>query len=704
MVTSRSRLKRASSAPRPRPGDPEPWTPARRALPAALVVVGVAVFANGISLPFVFDDHGSVLENPFIARLQWPDAFDAPVQSALAGRPVVSLSLALNHSLSGLSPAGYHAWNLGLHVLCALALFGVLRRTFALPALAPRFGRSAEALSFASALVWLVHPLQTELIGYVTQRTESTMALFYLLTLYCAVGAMTTTSPRRAVVWQAMAGLSCVLGAGSKESIATAPVMVLLYDAVFLAGSLGAALRSRPRLYAALAVSWIVLAAMVAPGPRSRSAGFSSGVSPWTYLSNQPELIVIYLKLSLWPAGQVFDYGLPRPLPVAQVLPYAAIVVSLLVATAVAWRRQRELAFLGTWFFLTLAPTSSIVPIATEVGAERRMYLPLMALIVAAVVGVHQVVGARAGWSRARRVWVQAACLVAVSAVLAALTIRRNEEYSSELGLWQTVLERRPHGRAHFSLGLELRRLGRRDEAIGHYRLALSDTPEAHYAIAFELEADGKYEQASEQYREFLARKPDAANAPGAYVRLGRSLAATGRLDAARDAFSAALAMRPRDLDARAGLADVLLRQERYDQAIAAYQELLNLGSVSAGVYANLGIALAARDREGEAVPFFERAVQLAPANAGLRRNLANALAASGRLEEAVEQYRRAIAVTPSDADLFHGLGLVLRAQGRLADSVAALRRAIELEPGHAEARSDLSEVLAALNYRPTGR
>jgi tetratricopeptide (TPR) repeat protein len=673
-------------------------------LGVALVAAGITAFGGAVNLPFVFDDHGSIVENPYITQISRPlQAMRAPVQSAFAGRPVASLGLAINYAFGGLDPAAFHTWNIALHLLCGLVLLAILRRTLALPQLAARFGAASDGLAFACALIWAVHPLQTEVVDYVTQRTESTMALFYLATLYASIRALSRSEARRGL-WEAVAVLACLLGAGSKESMATAPVMVLLYDAVFVSGSVRFAIRDRPRLYAGLALSWVVIGAIIAAGPRWRSAGFSSGVSPWTYVVNQPELLFTYVRLAVWPIRQVFDYGVPRAIPLAQVWPYAAIVVAGISSTIVAWRRHRELAFLGTWFFVTLAPTSSVVPIATEVGAERRMYLPLIAAVAFVVLGAFRLLDRAEGKLAASRTMTMALSLLTAAALLMGLTIRRNAEYATEARLWQTVVDRRPHGRAHYSLALELRQLGRRDEAIAHFQAALADTPEANYALGLELDAEGRHEEAVEHYRAFLAAKPDDVNAPSARVMLGRSLSAAGRFELARQEFSAALEMRPTNTDARTGLADAWFREGRYDEAIAAYQELLTQGPGTARTYTSLGIALVGRNREADAVTAFERAVELAPADPALRSNLGNSLASLGRLDEAAAQYRQAIKLREHDVSAYFGLGLVLRAQGRLDEAAGALRQVLRLDPGNQDAQSNLADVLAALRTRDRTR
>src|SRR5215472_8060351 len=170
-----------------------------------------------------------------------------------------------------------------------------------------------------------------------------------------------------------------------KESMVTAPVMVLLIDRVFVFETVIEAVRTRWRLYLGLAATWHVLAALVASGPRVNSAGFSSGVDVWTYLLNQTVMIVRYLRLAVWPTALVVNYGWPLPLTLRDVLPEAILVVALLVATLLTLWRAPVWGACGAWVFLTLAPTTSIVPIATEVGAERRMYLPLVGIVTLAV-------------------------------------------------------------------------------------------------------------------------------------------------------------------------------------------------------------------------------------------------------------------------------------------------------------------------------
>ncbi len=345
---------------------------------------GLLTYWNSFTGSFVLDDVGAIVENRHIREWWRLGGLLMPERELpVAGRPLVNVSFAVNYALGGLDVRGYHAWNVAVHLGCALLVFGVVRRTLHFGSLDSWLGRRSVDLAFAVALLWALHPLNTEAVDYLTQRTETMMGLFYLLTMYASIRAAASANWKW---WPAVAVASCLAGMACKESMVTAPALVVLYDRVFIFKSLKEAIRARWRLYGGLAATWIVLGLLLASGPRIHSAGFSTGVSPWTYLLNQTVMLARYLRLAVWPNSLVVNYGWPVPLTLADVVPQALMVMTLLGATIAALIRRPPLGFLGASFFITLAPTSSVVPIATEVGAERRMYLPLIPLVVLAVV------------------------------------------------------------------------------------------------------------------------------------------------------------------------------------------------------------------------------------------------------------------------------------------------------------------------------
>ena len=177
-----------------------------RAGAALLVVVGVLIYLNSFNGQIVFDDV-VITDDPSIRQL-WPpwSAMFSPNQVT---RPLVGLSLAINYAMSGTDLWSYHLFNLAIHILAALTLFGVVRRTLLTEKLKDRFGKASTALALAVALIWMVHPLHTESVTYLIQRSEAMCGLFYLLTLYCVIRGH---SSRPAALWYTAAVLSCAAG------------------------------------------------------------------------------------------------------------------------------------------------------------------------------------------------------------------------------------------------------------------------------------------------------------------------------------------------------------------------------------------------------------------------------------------------------------------------------------------------------------
>ncbi len=252
-------------------------------------------------------------------------------------------------------------------------------------------GAVGRPLAFSITLLWILHPLQTESVTYVSQSAESLMGLLYLLTLYCLV-RRAEADGQGGRLWQCLCVAACLLGMGTKEVMVSAPLVALLYDRAFLSGSFRDAWRRRRPLYSCLAATWLPLALLVlSTHGRGGTAGFGSGVSPWpSYAMNQLQAIVHYLGLCFWPQPLIFDYGSVLSPPTLRVLPYALAIAGLLALTAWGLLRRPVLDFLGACFFLILAPSSSIIPVATEKMAEHRMYLPLIPVVLLVVVGIHR--------------------------------------------------------------------------------------------------------------------------------------------------------------------------------------------------------------------------------------------------------------------------------------------------------------------------
>jgi tetratricopeptide (TPR) repeat protein len=671
-----------------------------------IVAAGAATYVNGLGGPFIWDDQISIVTNRTIQHL-WPlsDALRPPRETPVAGRPIVNLSFAINYAIGGLSETGYHIANIAVHIGGALLLFGIVRRTLEKgsggvfrrqPGESPsRPLFHADTTALVASLLWMLHPLQSEAVDYITERTESLMALFFLLTLYCAIRAR-RAGPGRAVAWHMASILACACGMASKESMVTAPAIVLLYDRAFEFDSIGEAIRARKYLYAGLAATWLELGALQWGQPRS-TVGTSAAVSRWTYLLNQVEMIARYLRLSVWPGPLVLDYGLPRAVAIRDVLPAALVVVPLLIASVVALARWPRIGFLAAAFFMTLAPTSSVIPITSEVGAERRMYLPFAALAVIAAIALRRFVdGADANRSRKRRTQIAGSLTVIVLATLAGRTVYRNAEYATPLGLWRTVVERRPHGRARMALATEMLAAGDHAAALAYLREAVHDFPDARFGFGTELIADGRIDEGIAELRQFIAAQPSNLNRIPARTLLGQAFWSQGRLGEAAEQFRAILAMVPVNDGVRMYLADVLSTQKRYDEAIVEYRALLAGQPNSSTIETRLAASLMARGRRSEAIDHLQKALQLDPRSAVAHRSLAEAYLGQSDPVHGEPHAREAVRLDPGNAAGHNLLGIAMALEGNADEAIAQFQEAVRLDPADPQMRANLERALRA--------
>ncbi len=580
-----------------------------------LVAATVVAYFRSFSVPFVFDDIPSILENPSIRHL-WPpwSALTPPPELngyPVGGRPLVNLSLALNYAFSGAAPAGYHAFNLLLHILATLTLFGVVRRTLlAAPGLAHLRAVSLP-LAFGATALWALHPLHTAAVTYVCQRAELLMALAYLLTLYAFIRSVSSPSPPR---WLALAALVCVFGMAAKEVMVSAPLIVFLYDRTFVAGDFYTAWRQRHRFYLALAATWLLLALLVIGNhQRGGTAGFDAGVTPWAYALTQVYAVPHYLARALWPSPLVFDYGIAIvPASSALILPALGLAV-LVVLTGIALVRRPALGFLGAAFFAILAPTSSIVPVATQTIAEHRMYLALAPFAILAALGLYHLAGRRA-------------ILVgtALAAVLGLATALRHTVYQSELALWADTVAHRPeNSRAHNNLGIQLFQAGRAAEALAAFDTALRlrpAYPEAHNNLGTALLRLGRPAEAAASFARALTYQAGYAEA---HCNLGLARQQLGQNADALASFSEALRLRPRFADAHNNLGILLLTIDRTAESVAHFEAVLRLNPLHAEAHNSLGVALMRLGRFPDAISHYEAALRLNPAYTTARENLA---------------------------------------------------------------------------------
>lgn len=393
---------------------------------AAIIAIQIAFEAYGPSLrgPFVFDDFSLPFYNP--QRLV------EDVGAWIRGvRPVLMFSYWVNYHFGGRDPYSYHVLNVFIHLANAALVFWIAATM--LQPLPANQVRKRLAATFCGAL-FLLHPIQTESVAYIAGRSESLSALFLL----SAVLLFLHASPN-GIGWLRSAAviLLFALATAAKEQAAILPVAFLLIDWYRNRDAPFNAIRRNVRLYApltlvapfALFFVWRVLST-------SRSAGFHlPDVSWYNYFFTECGVLLTYLRLCLLPIGQNIDYNVPFvSAPNLMTIAGAVTAVGLLI---LAWRcrQRRPLVTFGILlFFIFLAPTSSFIPIKDPI-AERRLYLPLIGMLLSFAGFLLQ--------SKLSRT--ELSTLGSVVLVLAGfLTYQRSRVWSSEVALWEDALAKFP--------------------------------------------------------------------------------------------------------------------------------------------------------------------------------------------------------------------------------------------------------------------
>ena len=713
-----------------------------RLVATCLVIATALAYSNTYHVPFLFDDLWSIPLNESIRS--FATALSPPNTNGetVSGRPLLNFTFAINQAISGNDVWSYHALNLLIHACAGLALLGLARRTLLLPSMRERFGRAAPGLSATIAALWMLHPVQTVSVTYISQRAESLMGLWYLLALYCfarSVECETRTvsnaecgarnaelqtqaatrappesdpsairNPRSAFnLFRVLSVLCCLLGMASKEVMASAPLIVLLYDRAFVSGTFRGAWTRRRAYYLLLASTWALTAWLaINAGSRGATAGFGAGVSSWTYLLTQCQAIPHYLRLAFWPGGLIFDYGTPLAASLSEVWLRGLLVLALLGAAVLACARRPRPGFPAIFFFAVLAPTSSFIPVATQTIATHRMYLPLAAVVALAVIAVHGLWRFwRGGAPRQSKnqkpkskvaIAFAAACAATLATTLAALTFHRNTAYKTSISIWTDTLAKLPEkdrARAHNNLASALLDIGENEKAIGHCAEAVRLKPDFHEAYnnhGYALAQMGRYAEALWYYDKSLSYLKGSVELT--LNNRGHALYQLGRHAEALKDYRAAVELRPGYVKARGNYASVLCDLGRYDEALAQLDTALAMDPGFAAAWNNRGNVYAARgDDPAEALRCYMRAVELDPALVLAIDNVARYNLFLGRPAEALPYFERAIALEPGNALFRHNYAEALARLGRLDDAIAQEREVLRLAPGFPRAQERLN-------------
>lgn len=656
-----------------------------RLVALGLVVLAFVTYFNSLSTPFLFDDEPNIGGDMGIRELLPPN------WGLLHGRrAVVRISLAINYAIDkqlaawqgdpegGLNPAGYHLMNIFIHASAGLVLFGLVRRCLELPRVPEVLRSSSLALSGTAAAIWIAHPLNSQAVTYTIQRTESLMALFYLLTLYCMTRHAIAPEAKTRWPWGVLAILFCSLGMSTKEVMITAPVMALMLEISVLSRLGASSWKQRWWVVPALFLTWGVMykqglddlitlapasqpavTGEFVPGPAVEGPSAGLGISfikPWEYALTQAGVVLHYFRLSFWPDRLAMDYGWPLVRSLSQGLLDVLGIGAVGIASLLLWWRRPALGVLMAAIFLILSPTSSFVPIV-DMAFEHRMYLPLAALVTFVVLLVH--LGLRRIDAPA---WAGPALAAVVLALLSTRTIVRNLDYRTPETMWRANIDVRPmNPRVYHNLGGVI---------------AASDPSRMPEAMAL-------YEYAIKLVPEFVEAKNN----------LGALWVDNGRFDKAMPLLLDAVKAKPRDAEVQYNLGRAYLLGNDVPRAIHHLELAIKLKPGYAKALNNLGVANAKSGRFPEASEAFAKAVAQMPKQLDMRVNLAMALLSSGRPAEAAAEFRKCRELEPGDASIAAKLSGALLASGDLDGAAREVAAAMAINPRHPEVQLNVGSI-----------
>lgn len=695
-------------------------------------LTALVIYANSFQAPFQFDSIPKVKNNPAVRidTLSWNSLVEAAFgKESARNRPLGNVTFALNYYFHGEDPFGYHVVNVFIHVFSGFFLFLFLLRAFRLANPGKNDG-TALLVSFSAALLWLVHPVNTQSVTYIVQRLNSLAAMFFLLAFWLYAEGRTRD---RQWPWFAGAVLSWLLALGSKQNTAVLPFLIFLYEWFFFQKLSRTWLKQNIK-YLLIPIALFGFAALVYLGgdPVKRLSSFrdfADGRFSFSQrLLTQPRVIVYYLSLFFFPHPSRLNIDHDFPLSDSLIAPITTLlsllgIVALLAAAIVLARRRPLISFCILWFFGTLAVESTIVPLA--IIFEHRTYLPFTMLSFSAALMIFEAV-------RLNRL---AVFLVAAPAIVfGAWTYQRNQVYQDGFTLWSDVLEKAPeNARAYSNLGLEIEKKEGMEAAEAYYEAAIQRDPSRYEALnnlGHLRFRQGRYEEALRFFEQTLEAQPrfvPALNGKGSTYQ------ALGRIREAIDAFRTALLLEPNNVEAEKELGSALMRLGRIEEALRHLKRAVEIDSDFVDARINLAAVQMQQNDLAGARFHLQRALEIDPTHPNAHNNLGTLLINTGDPERAEKHFRKALqtdsgfdparenleqilAMTedplakadkvkeelrldPQNPVLFWELGRLYAGAGRLKDSLKMFESALGADNAFVPALND-----AAALYAYTGR
>jgi len=644
-------------------------------LPVALLaLVSLALFANTLSSPFIWEDKDLIQDHRYIkdpgkipflfTPLYWNHYSPS---SKGQYRPLRAVTFALDYRFWKLNPFGYHLTNIIVHTANVILVYFLLFLMVSSNSktsdddMAPR--RRFIGIPFLGALFFAAHPIHTESVTWIKNRSDLLTLFFFLASLIFFIRYTLKQNLRSQTMHYLCAMVCFILALFSKEMAISLPVIAVVYMLYFSKKGLRkVALGTIPFFLVALlylAFKAILLKTIV-------SAETPVVLSFYIHVLTVFKTIGYYLLLLLAPYKLSAERVLTSPDsfrdPAVLLSAAAIILVGILIVKT--FRNSRLVSFSGLWILITIIPVSNIIYITGRPIAEQRLYLPSFGFCLFLAVCVRSLGSLQAGrFSRKTAVNCALLLLSVLFISYAFTTVLRNRDWSDQVTFWSKTVKASPKSaRAYNNLGKSFSDIGREAEAMDAYKKAVELNPDYPHALH----------------------------------NLGLSYCGLGKLREAAALFKKAIAIDPSYSAAHTNLGNLYYQTGNVKEAVDEYKKAIAADSYYGGAYYNLSVVCLGAGETQKAIDLFKRTIELDPNNADAYYNLGIAYYKAGKVQEAIDAYIKAIEINPQLVKAYNNLGGMYVAAGNDTEAIPLFEKAIELDPQYAKAYNSLGVLYAS--------
>lgn len=630
-----------------------------------VLVLGGLIYTNSLHGPPMFDDIGYIKSNDKIrdihdVRSIWK-AWSHP------SRFVGYFTFALNYHVHQMDVFGYHLVNVLIHLANTVMVWLLVRLIFQSPRLREDpLLKQRHLIAWITALLFAVHPMQTQAVSYMAQRFASLATLFYLVSLYC-FGRGRIFSQKRYLFF-IVSGLSALLGMFTKQITITLPVTALLFEFLLLRR------KEDPVRINWKILGWLFLFLLIVPSIFSfnvfgilsirHSSGSNEGdtLTNLSYLLTQFRVICTYLKLMFFPIGQNLLYEFPASYSIFETGTFWSFMAlaGIFLCGVRCLKTNILMAFGIFWFFITLSVESSIIVIK-HVIFEHRMYLPSFGFFLFCAACL-------AGVFRSPKKCVVTVCVLGLT--LSFLTYKRNAVWSDDIAMWEDVIKKSPgETRGYMNLGIAYMERAQWETALKYLTQAVECNPRNYAAYSsrgLAYFAIGQPEKSLEEFNRALEIKDDYAEA---YINRGNYYSFI----------------------------------KDYKQAIADYDKALSLNPSSEEAVLNRGNKYFKLKDFEAALEDYSRSLEISPNFVQGYTSRAEVYAYLKKFDLALDDYNRALTLDDRDPAIFYSRGNVYLKKGDLHLALDDYNKVLEISPQHKNAKAQKEKLIHFLNRKESG-